>query len=382
VAGAGQGEQVAASDQDGRFRIQGLEPGTHTLAVHAENWRVVRCMRPAAREDVGTDGRVRVHTGEVLEVVVAPVRLFRVRLVRRAMNTPVASTLVTLRVRPMGHEAVTQLSAHGLDAAVHTDHPDRSPLELLSREGPPGLVVGLVDLDAHGTVPETAELVVEAEGYRPRRAVIKLRTASAVAAGVAADVVELTPEHEHEGGTLLVDCTRTLAGISRPGLRFLSVCRLDDGLEVHLRGTLVEEDVWQFVGVPAGTLRFRVFDGVSASDPAGMELQRGEERRVTVHFADPTGVAMLLVDARGRRLFDADTVLFLREDQTRGATNVAPITRFRPGARGPLHVVHPLRPGAWRFLVYKRGHGMARGTFHVSANQVRHIRAILKDVPR
>jgi hypothetical protein len=176
---------------------------------------------------------------------------------------------------------------------------------------------------------------------------------------------------------LLVDAPRDAGGRWRPAVRILTACRILDGATAHVRGRRVDADLFEYAGLPVGACRVEVFDGLGASLPATVEVPPHGAGRAAVAFPEPTGLALRLQDAEGRRTFDADLVLVLPAGVDRGGVDLARLTRYRPGPRGPLEVVHPLRPGVYRYAVAKRGVGETGGEFLVREGEVTRVAAVL-----
>lgn len=369
------------TDEEGVFQLTGLSPGGYDVRVHAEGWILDQDLPTTGLRMPRVVDRVHAKAGDAaLDLVMVPVRLYHLSLLRGDTGVAVSSTLVGVDVRAEGTALPTDwksFSATTLDVPVGTDGktiPTAPGMEA-------GHVVGHVVLDSQA-VPEHGVAHVEADGYRPIEARVRLRTPEAFVRDSTPDLVRLDPLLATDVGLLRVRCDRPLPTIWRPPLRLLSGCRHVDGHRFHLRGSRVDGDLWAFSGVPAGESAIRVFDGVSFSTALDVTVPAGGASDCRASFPPPEGIVFQLRDADGRTVFDADLTLVCAPGDHRAVANLRALTRLHLGPDGALDVVHPLAPGTYQFAIGKNGYGQGAGTFTVRAGGITRQVVTLSRPPR
>jgi hypothetical protein len=359
----------ATSDADGAFVLDGLSEGGYTVFARAEGWTLDQSIPGSAlRAPRGVDGVYARAGATSLDIVMVPVRIYDIRVVRGESMVPVTSSLMTVDVSVEGRVLPTAWRSYGRsDRAIPAGILDET-IAAASREQP-GRAVGHVLLDPAHLV-EHGVAYVEADGYRPRQATVRLRLPDALSGTPTPDVIALEPVDAGPVGTVTVRLPRRPRRLWRPPLGILSGCRPEDGHRFHLRATRAERGRWTFLGVPAGDVTIRVFDGLSFSSPTEVTVPTEGVVACSPPFAPPEGVVLVLRDEDGRRLFDAELTMVFPPGDGRGVANLRDLTRLRVGPYGVLDVIHPLAPGTYAYAVGKVGFEQASGTLVVRPRRV------------
>ncbi len=348
----------AVSDEEGRVRFEGLSPGAYVLRPTSPGLRALSGLSSSTlRPTPGAEGLV-VEAGEQgARLVLGEVRGLALHVVGPdGRSLPAAWIRVT--VLPEGGGSVQTFASYAA-----------AP----SEEGDPAFVLERV-LRGPGDPPE-ATVEVSAEGHLGRRLRVPLAGPDALPARPPAGGddagflrVALEPERAPGGARLRVGCRRTLTGVARPSTRVLTLCRVADGLRVHRRATAAADPAEPvlFEGLPEGEAFVEIHDGLSASAPVRVVLEAGATAQAEVVFPELSGVVLVLGDAAGDRVFDADAVVLAPPGRDRGLPDHSAATRLRLG--DPPVVA--LEPGPYRYAVHKRGVGYDAGTLTVPAGRV------------
>lgn len=370
------GERVRAkADEEGRFRLEGLSPGSYRVSPASGGWLATADRVPSTAFPVpGYEGVLAEAGARDVRLVVARHAAIVLRLLDARTGEPIDAAWSTASVRLPGGAAV----------AAHASFIPRSP----------GLPAGLrATEDAAGpsasrvrvTVPwdgsaREAAVDLRAAGYKPARTSATLFVSpDAGSAEVGpAQIVTLEPEASEGGCRLVLDCGREARGLLRPTTRMLTHCRPSDSVRTHRAGRLLDGDRVEFRDLPAGEGVVEVWDGWTRSKPVRVVLQPERAPEAKAEFGPLSGAVFELREERGGRVFDADVLLVAPEGHDHGLPDRTAATQLAPG----LQVVVPLEPGRYRFAVNKIGVGYDAGTFEVAAGSVVTVRARLGPIRR
>jgi hypothetical protein len=352
----------AWSDERGRFTCSGLPDARFRLEVIADGWLFGK----ATVDGAPGSGLVPAGT-ENLRISMAPVRMFRLRLVDAAHGVPVAASVLQIDLPASGAVRKGALYSSMPPEPVRVWPRDGSDelLTLCSRSDPPGTTTGYVRLVTSDDVPAETRVMIDARGYRHCVTTATLRLPSEILGDGDADVIELEPKERFDASSVLVRDDRRLPGLRRPEFRIATVVRSSDQFTVYRRARREGDGLWLFEALPAGDCRVTLFDGVSMSEEIEVELPAGGRVELEPAYRPPEGVTLRLWDEEGRRLFDADMVGLLPEEGTRSSTPPLPLSGFHMRDGAILDSFHPLRPGRYRLFVAKAGFDRKLAPFEV-----------------
>ncbi len=299
--GGNGGWRETTTDAGGNFKLEGLGDGPYELEAVGEG-----CM-PAVNPLL--PGRP-VYTSAAApssdcRLVVAAVRVFRLRLLHGGTREPVGSMIDSLGVAGI----------HGLLAGSRVQRTGTvksgGSKFVLGPQEDASVHVGLVQFRRGDGTADHATVLVQVRGYRPASARVRLLLPIRLAESSEVDEIELVPDPPHGVGMVSATCPRNSAGLRRDPRMVLYV-RGDQTRAIL--GSPAREGSWNFSGVPAGTHEMTIYDGISESSPREVTVQEGARCVVRFEFEPPTGATLDLVDELGRPLFDADFVSFRRVD--------------------------------------------------------------------
>lgn len=360
---AGAERVEVASGPDGAFRFEGLSPGLYRVDAQTAGWRLLPGGQAPPPGTFSARSTVPVNAGAAgLRLVAAAEAWIRVEL-REPEEGPLWTTDWSLTARVL---------ATGQPLALHgTQQPEEPGAGL-------GEVLAPVLLNAPEEAAQGADVGLRVPGYQPAKA----RVALLADPRGAPEVLTLVPEARGAWVTFGDPHPFALAPFTSGGHGVrVSACLLAAQRLVRRSAgqTGVGNGVWRAGPFPPGESDVRVWlDGV-LSEPLRVTLKAGETTPIAPAFPPPTGAAVRLSDRFGRRVFDADSLVFAPEGQARGMADHARATALpfatRDGFRQELLV--PLPPGTYRWAAWKQGVGYATGSVTVAPGAVARVTARL-----
>jgi len=350
----------ARSAPDGSFRLEGLSPGTYRVEVTEDGWVLDAPDGVPARGTHPWTTYTLAKAGSTsLRLVVVPLRSVRLEPLDSVTGELILGAPWTLEAVAADLAAPASASsyapsAHGVEEAAWP-----SVFLRLDRSPPPGA---------------EAEISLVVEGHEPYRGRALLRLPGDAAA-TTVSLVRLEPVGEARLAIRLLPRGAAPAA-GRAEMR-ATICRREDHLLVRRALARQPDGTFTCADLPVGDADVRVWDGASASEPQRVTLEAGKETLLSVALPAPTGATIVLRDLRGRRIYDADSLVFAAPGEAHGMADRASATRLFPGERRPLDVVVPLAPGTYRWAVNKLGVGYATGTVTVTPGAVARIDARL-----
>ncbi|MFQ5843571.1 MAG: hypothetical protein ACE5JG_01135 [Planctomycetota bacterium] len=367
------GWATARTGPGGRFVLDSLSDGLYRLEGGGDGWRT----RPPWMAAGGPRQDEFVSAGsENAQIVVLPIRMYRVRLLHGDSGVPVSQPAVISVVRSRRTPHGARIDEGGAQLLTEGGSMRIAPTTSIRfKEQPPGVHVDYVDLAAAGEVPGTVGVVIQVQGYRPAITEVRLMLPSEVKGTRRADEVRLHPRPFFQVGTLVADLSRSerskWLGIGTPVVVTRTIPpSVAQGR--HLEGTR-----WEFPGMPAGRFDVQFLDGLSRSDILSVEVQAGGTERISVAMPAPTGLAVNLRGPEGGRLFDATVGLKPREAE--GSFKAPPeLTALHLSGGAVRPTVFELPPGSYRYVVTKRGFRTSEGTTSVRAGAVTTLDVVLE----
>jgi hypothetical protein len=367
----GRRPRVTRADRGGRFSIPGVSAAQYYRVRPLEDgWAILHEMGPAgpAPPAVYRGGT----TGIALTLHL--VRGFAIRCVDAATGQPVprtigASALVMsgTRVRPID-------SARSSPFGIGTGE-TRPPVPRLRDPGAylEGLVSGYFVLDGEPP-PEgaTVSVLLQCMGYEDELAKVPALLPSQVENGQPTEVRLERSDAARGTGTLVVRESRPETPYWRPSQRVVAIegNPSDGGCVIWGRRSGAE---WEFLGVPVGKHRVRLFDGIETSEPVDVEIVPHAVTRVAASFPESTGIVIVMRDTEGTRLYDAEMVIpVIQDGRKSGVVNPDRYTTSHvdPESGKPIEVVCPQRPGEYVVRIKKLGYEWASQRVQVVTGQV------------
>ena len=365
---AGAEEASTRTAEDGAFRLEGLSPGRYRVEVVDLGWAL---WIPNTPPSIGTHPPPRLVPFEAgttnLRLVAVPVRVVHLRPVDAETHEPIVGAAWTLEVVVLEPAARSSASSYAPQMPGGGDGPGRSEEPRV-----------LLRLDAGLPPLADAEAFLDVEGYEPLHVHAPISLPDPLPGMERAEEVPLRPlgprgrarlavRFAPRGGTVRVE----------PGEVRVTACFLDDRVLVRRSLRREADGAWTCGDLPAGDADVRVWDGTSTSGTLRATLEAGKETSLVVEMSPPTGATVVLRDAKGRRVYDADSLVFAAPGESRGMADHAAATRLRLGDRSSLARLVPLAPGTYRWTALKLGIGYATGAVTVSAGEVVHVEARL-----
>ncbi len=372
------------ADGAGQFKFSGLGDGWHELWVSADGWRVhvgpaQLFGREGAQVEAGSTGCV---------LVVEPTRAFRFRLVREGSRDPVYAALDSFSVGGAGVTAGREWRAGMI---VTSTGPMR-----LGPQVDPSVFVGAVEFAEAARIPDAVKVSMQARGFRPCIADVRIWKPSEVLKGIELDEITLIPEPRTDYGTVIVECPREASGLARRRPIQLGIT---SPATMVFNGREVAADRWEFCGVPAGRHPdSSLWDGVSMSHPLDLDVNPGAITAVRMEWPAPMGVILDLQDEEDLRQFGAEVVEFKRLDpgparphapkanpnnvelswDEFGAGPEATLPEFEPETGRLLaSLVEIPEPGHYEVAVRKLGFGHGVARFELKEGMISRVRVRL-----
>jgi hypothetical protein len=379
------GQRKAVTESDGSFVLTEMADGPYRLTTHGDGWIEAE---PDPRDQ---DPREAWGGDSSIELEVEAVRAFRVRTLDAETLSPVASTVNVISVRGQdGIRDVPWIAGEQVFSGAGW-------LRTMNRMDDPDLLVGLVRTTHHRDLRPSAELTIGLAGYWPGRAVVRLWRPSELSDGSSVDEVLLTRVSDRPCGSLVLDCARDIGQLWRPGYRLLyleSVGPSSDGQSQQpnalprVFGRRLESktggDSWVFEGIPLGTYRVRVRDGISMSNPTAVEVRGSDPDTTVVSWPTITGISLSLADEAGERRLQPHRIVITPLGSEEGVLGSPWLGRviLSPGGGEPKETMQALRAGRYRVYVQVGGFLPQIQELTVEAGGVAHIHFILSRAHR
>lgn len=303
-AGA-ESESRTVSDASGRFDVQEVGDGLFQLGVNSPGWRVVRARAsPDPARAVRQCVYARAGSTDA-ELVVEPVRCFRLLLLHGATDAPVSDPYARIHVQP--HPAISPIRPEG-EEMYETELPTSagSTVRAFAQDADPGVWVGSVGLRDALSSLASFRISIQAVGCEPCVAHLTLRHVDEIADDTLADEVRLRPSLAFAsiGESLVSEPTP-----SRPEHPSCSyrVLELDwgEGLAVPVeRARTTVDGALRFRRVPVGPHRVRIRDGASVTPWSDVDVRSDAPARLVATHLPATAFTLTAVTARGVRLSD------------------------------------------------------------------------------
>ncbi len=361
----------ARSDRGGYFRVDGLSPGAYLLAIMEDGWHAIPTRaHPDPRRRSTNDTLVHAGRDDVV-VKVQAIRAFRMMLLRQGTQVPTTDAYVRFEVK---RENGAEPLGRGLSTRPSMPAWAGEGWLMLKDSEAPGVWTGVAAAQDSSVPPDSATVVIYANGYRPATARVTLRKPGELAADRMGDQVELIPiagfEHAR---AVLVTATGATHGYYRHRHTLLEV-HSGDSILGFFTGSSHGESRWLFEGIPGASIRVRLHDGCTSSDFHDIPDDPASAlQELTVTLSQPQGAILLMRDEAGGELWDADVCAIsdLVKGEPRNTRTMHPMfTRHHIMNGQATRAVVPLDPGSYRCSVLVPGYRSAWSDFVVCEGSV------------
>jgi len=351
----------ALTDADGRFALEGLVDALYQLSAWKDGWVEV-ASAPGHSRKARPSPPLRPSTRQVPELQMVAVRHFRVQLVDSTLGVGIHSHHVAVAV--VGSESVHPCARLLPTMALAGDVVQ----SIAGLVGSSGEFTGMAVLREAANAPATARIIVQAEGYIPGWADVPLDSPGVAGRREGTTSVALVPSHPG-GGQVRVSTAREAPGIWRADWRTLFL----PDIPLTLRGVRLGGDLWEFDGIPTGSHRATFSDGLSDSLEANVSVPQ-QLSPLAVEWPPISGIALVLRDTEGTRLFNADFVgLHSNDDPTQRVRALDPLVtslEVDPASGVPRERLIAVKAGRWRLLVRKSGYAPSAVDVEATSDRV------------